>query len=112
MKRHNYHCNKPNPTETQAILPLGNIYRYDQLNRILQSNSYDGYEGGPKNITGSNDWTSCASPITDMYKNEFTYDANGNILTQRRHDETGQQFDDLIYQYNYDAVLGWKILAV
>jgi hypothetical protein len=32
--------------------------------------------------------------------NTFTYDANGNILTQTKHDMAGTQFENLSYQYH------------
>ena len=34
-----------------------------------------------------------------MFQNQFTYDADGNILTQLRKDEAGATIDDLSYQY-------------
>ena len=34
-----------------------------------------------------------------MFQNDFTYDANGNILKQLRKDATGTSIDDLVYQY-------------
>jgi len=35
----------------------------------------------------------------NMYGNTFSYDANGNILTQNRSDENGQEFEALNYKY-------------
>ena len=34
-----------------------------------------------------------------MYENLFTYDANGNILSQQRRDENGVQIDAMSYRY-------------
>jgi RHS repeat-associated protein len=79
---------------TRDSLPMLNAYRYDQLNRLLESRSYE---------TGvsSNIW----NPTTydDEYFNRFTYDANGNILTQRRHLRDGTTTDHLTYNYLLDG---------
>ena len=70
-----------------------NHYKYDQLNRLLEARSYtEGLSG--------NEW----NPTTydDKYFNKFTYDANGNILTQKRHNSSGALLDDLTYNYLLD----------
>ena len=78
--------------DTRDVLPLGNAYKYDQLNRIKESNSFDNL-----NI-GSNSW---GSGQTAKYHNAFTYDANGNIATQVRYDgaSTPELIDNLTYKY-------------
>ena len=78
-----------NPT-TRDVLPLGNGYKYDQLNRLKESKSF-------VNLSG-NSWGNAGS-YDNKYFNKFTYDANGNILTQVRHDSTGTKIDDLAYKY-------------
>jgi RHS repeat-associated protein len=45
----------------------------------------------------SNVWS--PSSYGDEYLNTFTYDANGNILTQNRHLRDGTQTDELTYNY-------------
>ena len=50
---------------------MANAYKYDQLNRIAQSNSFTNFDA-----TGNN-WTNTGA-IANMYKTSYTYDANGN----------------------------------
>ncbi|MNJ86436.1 Ycf48-like protein [compost metagenome] len=76
--------------DTREVLPLGNAYRYDQLNRLRESRSYN-------NINlGANSW---GSGGTTMYYNEFKYDANGNIESQSRYDHENVLIDQLSYNY-------------
>lgn len=79
---------------TRTILPLGNVYRYDQLNRLLGSVSFDDL-----NLT-LNSWGTTGS---GKYQNSFQYDANGNIIFQMRADENGQIFDFMTYRYNVNT---------
>jgi RHS repeat-associated protein len=72
-------------------------YKYDQLNRVKDVNAYDANFVVPNNAWGAN------SSIPNLYKNAFTYDANGNIMTQDRFDQNGAQFDEFQYQYELDA---------
>ncbi len=80
-----------NPT-TLADMPMLNAYKYDQLNRLKESRSYE---------TGlsSNVW----NPTTygNSYYNAFEYDAMGNILTQVRHNRAGTKIEDMKYKYQY-----------
>jgi hypothetical protein len=68
--------------------------KYLPLNRLLEARSYE---------TGlsSNVWN--PSSYGDEYLNTFTYDANGNILTQNRHLRNGTQTDELTYNYLLDG---------
>ena len=68
---------------------LGFAYQYDQLHRIRQSVDYSNTGGG---------WTQEIDYATD-----YTYDANGNILTLNRKAVDGTVIDQLEYNYNYDA---------
>jgi RHS repeat-associated protein len=68
-------------------------YRYDQLNRINDIRTY-------KNIT-ANAWNNVAAG--NEYRNEFTYDANGNIMNQKRYNDAGVQLDDMDYKYQTDG---------
>jgi len=77
----------------QIPKPLGNAYKYDQLNRIKKSVSFTNID-----LIG-NLWQSSGQTIANMYGNTFSYDANGNILTQNRSDEIGQEFEALNYKY-------------
>ena len=77
---------------SRAVLPLGNAYRYDQLNRLQRAVSFDQLNG--------NAW---AGGAPAKYENSFTYDANGNILTQTRNDDNNQVIDELAYFYPKNA---------
>ncbi len=78
-----------NPT-SREVLPLGSAYKYDQLNRILEARSFD-------NLNPSTNTFGSAG--SEMYFNSFSYDDNGNILTQQRKDHTNNLFDNLTYRY-------------
>ncbi|MBS1652274.1 MAG: hypothetical protein JSU07_09720 [Bacteroidetes bacterium] len=75
-------------------LPLGNAYRYDQLNRIKRSSSFTNID-----TTISNSWLNNNATIAGLYRNTFTYDANGNIETQVKRDSVGALVDSLTYKY-------------
>jgi len=77
---------------SRAVLPLGNAYGYDQLNRLQKAVSFDQLNG--------NAW---AGGAPAKYQNSFTYDANGNILTQTRNDDNNQVIDELAYFYPKNA---------
>src|SRR5690554_4537462 len=82
-----------NPLD-RTKMPMLNAYKYDQLNRLKESRSYEsGLSGNTWNPTTYN----------NAYYNAFTYDAMGNILTQERHNRAGEKFDDLEYHYQKDA---------
>ncbi len=70
-------------------------YKYDQLNRLVNAVGQGNYN------SQNNNW-GAAADISNRYLNQFTYDPNGNILTQKRYDQAGVQFDDLRYRYNYN----------
>jgi RHS repeat-associated protein len=82
-----------NPIDS-SDMPMLNAYRYDQLNRLTESRSY---EFGLNNFV----W----NPVTygSQYFNRFRYDAMGNILTQERHLRNGQITDSLIYKYHFNG---------
>ncbi|HLP13531.1 MAG TPA: hypothetical protein VK177_16465 [Flavobacteriales bacterium] len=73
-------------------LPQATSYQYDQLNRIMQSRAYTNLN------TGTNVWSS-GGGYANRYYNAFTYDANGNILTQQRHRQDGTKIEELSYGY-------------
>jgi RHS repeat-associated protein len=68
-----------------------NSYKYDQLNRIKAHNAF----------TGASTTIYTAHTNTNEHKNTFTYDANGNILTQSRNGSSaaGLAMDNLTYNY-------------
>jgi len=81
--------------------PMGNSYRYDQLHRIKRSWSYTNID------TTNNAWQN-TSASRGLYRNTFTYDANGNILKQVRRDSVGGLMDSLTY--NYERNTNGKLL--
>jgi photosystem II stability/assembly factor-like uncharacterized protein len=68
-------------------------YKYDQLNRIKQANT-------TQNIL-TNQWSSASA--NNNYKNWFTYDANGNIETQKRYNNLNTVIDSMTYKYHLDG---------
>ena len=80
-----------NNTVTYSPLPQGTAYQYDQLNRLLEMQAYQNL-----GTTTANAWDNNVT-YNGEYNNKFTYDANGNILTQLRKDESGTAINDLTY---------------
>ncbi|HLW08952.1 MAG TPA: RHS repeat-associated core domain-containing protein [Fermentimonas sp.] len=79
---------------TRENMPMLNAYKYDQLNRLKESRSYEsGLNGNNWNPTSYN----------DEYFNSFTFDALGNIKTQSRYERDGTQIDSLFYGYEKDG---------
>ncbi|MCU7549879.1 hypothetical protein OCK74_12175 [Chitinophagaceae bacterium LB-8] len=73
-------------------------YRYDQLNRLTGMDVYRGFDAQ------NNTWLGLST--TEDYKEQVTYDGNGNILSYLRNGaerEKGLPMDDLKYSYNRDA---------
>ena len=64
---------------------MGFKYRYDQLNRI-KTEDYSEW--------GGSSWSN-----PNSYDNNFTYDANGNILSLYRNGAGANQMDNLSYTY-------------
>ncbi|MFN6074320.1 MAG: RHS repeat-associated core domain-containing protein, partial [Fluviicola sp.] len=83
------------PNNNNTALPLLNTYEYDQLNRLSEARSFTNYS------SASNEWGSAVG-YNNRYYNAFTYDAMGNILSQKRHNDAGAKIEDLQYQYNYN----------
>lgn len=83
--------------DVQITKPLANAYNYDQLNRLKKSLSFNNIDI-PNNL-----WESSGQAVSNMYENTFTYDANGNILTQNRFDEAGVKFENMDYRYKKDG---------
>ena len=65
-------------------------FEYDQLNRIKQSSSLGWVDANNQ-------------PVPDAFKTSYTYDAGGNIDTLIRYDKDGNQFDEMIYNYENTA---------
>ncbi|MES2655513.1 MAG: RHS repeat-associated core domain-containing protein [Bacteroidota bacterium] len=78
-------------------LPIANAYQYDQLNRLVESNTWNNYD------SVNNKFASTGSALS-AYKNTFTYDENGNILKQLRNGSSTQtNLDSLNYRYYMDG---------
>ena len=74
-----------------AIRGLDNqvgTYTYDQLNRLTASAYHTVDEA---NLT--------ANSPSDLYKNTYTYDRDGNIQTLVRYDGNATQIDSMVYSY-------------
>jgi RHS repeat-associated protein len=69
----------------------GMMYRYDQLNRITKSRSLTSYS--------ATDGFAARNSSVGAYDEDYTYDANGNILTLFRRNGAGAQMDDFDYEY-------------
>jgi RHS repeat-associated protein len=73
-------------------------YQYDQLNRIVGMDAFDGFNNN------GNSWTNGTPTARKNYKEQVSYDANGNILTYLRNGEASRlAMDKLTYQYPKDA---------
>ncbi len=70
--------------------PTGYTYAYDQLNRLTKMRQHD----------LSNSTTVWGGNGTEKYKENYTYDGNGNILTLQRNGSGGTLMDNLSYTYN------------
>jgi RHS repeat-associated protein len=80
--------------------PTAMAYKYDQLNRIRSAEYFTNY------TAGTNTWDATGGS-TD-FKENFTFDHNGNIITQKRNGsaaQSGVALDDLKYYY-YNAAGG------
>lgn len=67
------------------------MYKYDQLHRIIRSRAFSNYIPG----TGFNG----RAEVPFAYDEDFSYDANGNLLTLKRRDNLNALSDDYIYEY-------------
>ena len=74
--------------------PLLMTYGYDQLNRI---NKMESWNAADLNKT-TRAWT--LNTAQTKWREDVTYDPNGNIKTYLRRDETGFLMDNLVYNYN------------
>jgi RHS repeat-associated protein len=85
---------KNSPAAGTLSEPLFYSYRYDQLNRIVSMQAYKGFNAS------TNQW----NPVSiNDYREDVTYDPNGNILTYNRKGAptTGkpEAMDQLTYSY-------------
>ena len=75
--------------------PLYYNYKYDQLNRLVNMNAYNGLN------TQTNQWAPVA---LNGFAEQVAYDPNGNILTYKRNGSVAKpDMDKMTYQYPKDA---------
>jgi YD repeat-containing protein len=65
-------------------------YHYDQLNRIVAMDTYNGLNPNAGTFTPASDTS---------YKERVSYDPNGNILKYLRNGDAGNTMDSLTYKY-------------
>jgi RHS repeat-associated protein len=89
--------NTENPVKS-----LANRYKYDQLNRLVESDAYFDRSTGFDLVQMGNSFNSASN--NGDYRLRLTYDKNGNILSlNRKGFKTGtgtQGMDNLSYKYN------------
>jgi RHS repeat-associated protein len=80
---------------TGDVLPQGYAYKYDQLNRLKQMRAFSNYNP----VNNSFGYT---GTVSMAYGENFSYDANGNILTlDRRGTALNLPMDSMRYHYDY-----------
>ncbi len=82
----------------------GMLYRYDQLGRLLRSRSLTQFNGSSG--FGSRTDTPAA------YDEDYSYDANGNLLVLQRRDGKGAMRDDFNYSYYRETNMLRQVISV
>jgi RHS repeat-associated protein len=86
-------------------MPTGQSYYYDQLNRIKGMDFHC-----LTDVCETREWS--GSNMIDTYREQISYDANGNILSYNRMgrepevplcDNNPREMDDMSYEYNRDG---------
>lgn len=91
-------------TQNQALPVFGNAYRYDQLNRIRQYQSY--YDISSTDQDNARELNSLStSSFNNKYAGEYHYDGNGNLTILKRTGNSGvvDDMDQFSYQYNFNV---------
>lgn len=83
-----------------TALPNAMAYKYDQLNRIKEAKGFT-------NIDAVNNTWQGGSTYNGRYYNNYSFDANGNILTALVKNDAGTIIDD--QTYNYQTVSGARV---
>lgn len=90
-----------NTSKTITAEAFGNAYKYDQLNRLASSRTFTNLD------YTNNAWQSGGGTNPTALAADYTYDAMGNILTQKRNGAgiagLPQALDDLSYNYQTNA---------
>lgn len=89
------------PAANAGALPfemetIARFFKYDQLNRIKEAQSYL----FPSSATVLNGVSPYTTPGGSAYFESFKYDANGNILNAFRNGPAGLGMDDMTYHYD------------
>jgi hypothetical protein len=91
-------------TQSMNFTALGSAFKYDQLNRIMSSKSFENLS------STTNSWDN-GSGDPSKFNTSYTYDPNGNILSLQRfgngNNASTDQFDNLTY--NYATLSGKRI---
>lgn len=77
------------------------VYRYDILNRLKEARNF---EAGINSDGQENNFTAGYNGAADAFKENYNYDANGNITSLTRHDEMGALMDNFQYGYNFHPI--------
>jgi RHS repeat-associated protein len=83
-------------SQTITAEAYGSAYKYDQLNRLASSRVFTNIN------TTTNEWQSGGGTNPAAYATDYTYDAMGNILTQKRNGGGASPvaLDELTYNYH------------
>lgn len=88
-------------SKTITAEAYGNAYQYDQLNRLASSRTFTNLN------YSTNVWQNGGGTNPQSYATDYTYDAMGNILTQKRNGAgiagLPQALDDLTYNYQTNS---------
>jgi hypothetical protein len=87
-----------NSSKNITAKPLATTYYYDQLNRLAEVRAFDNFSPWTTNY-----WDLTGQTGKTKYAEEFSYDANGNILSAKRNGNNAgvtMAMDNMTYQYN------------
>lgn len=79
------------PEPSFEILAQSNAYTYDRLNRLRESKSFANLD------YDNNLWMNSGNPYDGRYHNQFTYNANGGMLTALMKNAMGEIIDNQTY---------------
>ncbi len=76
----------------QVLGNVARVYKYDQLQRIKEAQTYTAV-----NQVANNSWTGAGA--TSAHYSSYSYDLNGNLKTLNRKNNLGATIDDFTYRY-------------
>ena len=86
-----------NPLNNFEQIPQINVYKYDQLNRIKATKSYN--FSAPEDFITYNSFDQISN-LNSANWETFEYDLNGNITELKRYNASMNLMDDFTYSYN------------